>query len=515
MLQITAATAAVSAFAPRISAKRKTASENSFGAVASDPPVVEIGEQILATGGNAIDAAVAAAFAAGVIIPSKTGIGGYGGAMTVALANGKRTCIDFNVMAPSAATPDMYALDAKGNVVGRKNFHGWLAAGVPGTCAGLQLALDRYGTKSLRELLQPAINLAKNNTKKDRYVDFTAYANTLGIFANRNSVESLYKGDIAEEIAATFQKNGGLVTKQDLAAYAAKEMEPYRLHWGEFEILTAPLGSVGLLPLQALAVLKALKWPAKLSANQATHARLEALRLAWKDRAEYYGDPAFVDVPVQRLLSEQYAEEQAAMVKGAVKAQKALQLKLERIEAIGTLHISTVDTHGNYVSVTLTQGSSYGAQVVVDSLGMVLGQGMARFDPRPGHPNSVAPHKRPVHNMAPSMLLKNGKPVVAMGAAGGTKIPNSVYDFFVHYIANHKSMEEALEQPRLNCIGAPMVQLEKSWPKAEADYLRKIGFDVKEGLGAMASAVTYDSHSKTGHGRTRVGNPFQESENVQ
>lgn len=482
-----------------------------MGAFASDPPIVAAGEQILLEGGNAIDAAVGAAFAAGIILPSKTGIGGYGGAMTLALANGKVTSIDFNSAAPAAARGDMFALDANGNVVGRKNFRGWLAAGVPGTCAGLQMALERYGSKSLREVLQPAIVLARDTKKVDRYVNFSALAKTLATFADRNSVDSFYRGDMAQETAAAFEKNGGLVTAKDLAAYQAQEVEPYSISWGDYRIYTAPLGACGLLTLQALNILKALKWErSKDSPEEATHARLEALRLAWKDRAEFYGDPRLAEVPLKRLLSNDHAQEQARLVRSAVKEKKALSLKLERIEQIGTLNISVVDQHGNFVAMTLTQGSSYGAQVSVDSLGMVLGQGMARFDPRPGYPNSIAPHKRPVHNMAPCILFQDKKPIVAVGAAGGTKIPNSLYDFFSHYIGRRKSMEDALAQPRMNCVGLPVVTLEKAWPKNESDYLAKIGFKVNQGVGAITSAVTRDRKTKMARGKTRMGNPFQE-----
>ena len=513
MLRLTGTAVAVSALTPSISfAAKKSSLPGKFGALASDPPVVTAGERILAEGGNAVDAAVAAAFAAGVIIPGKTGIGGYGGAMTIALANGRVTCIDFNCAAPSDAKPDMYPLDGKGNVIGKKNFHGWLAAGVPGTCAGLQLALDRYGSKSLRELLQSAISLTKTTTKKDRFVDFGVLGKTLSTLADRNSVNSLYRGDIASEIAAAFQKNGGLVTAKDLADYKAIETTPYELSWGDYKIYTAPLGACGLLVLEALSILKALKWErVKQSRQEATHARLEALRLAWKDRGDYFGDPNFTDVPIKKLLSEDYAREQAALVQSAVKAKKALSLKLERIEQIGTLHISAVDQQNNYASITLTQGSSYGAQVYVDSIGMVLGQGMARFDPRPGHPNSVAPHKRPVHNMAPCVLMRHDKPIVAVGAAGGTKIPNSLYDFFSYYIGRGKSMEDSLDQPRMNCIGIPSVTVEKTFPKDEADYLQKVGFKVSQGLGAFVSGVTFDTKTKIGRGKTRIGNPFQET----
>ncbi|MDQ6630153.1 MAG: gamma-glutamyltransferase [Verrucomicrobiota bacterium] len=501
----------LSALAPHFSfAKENKISSTTFGAVASEPASVEIGQKILNDGGNAVDAVVGAALAAGITMPSKCGIGSYGGTMMIALANGKVTCIDCNSMAPAAARPDMYPLDAKGNVVGRVNFHGWQAVGIPGTLAGLQIAIDRYGTKSLRELLQPSIALAKNPPRLDKFVNFPALAKTLSTLADRNSVESFYRGDIAQEIADTFKKNNGQVTAKDLATYQAREVAPYQIEWKGYTTYTAPLGATGLLILEALAILKALNWDKLPASPAATHARLEAVRLAWKDRAEFFGDPEFVKVPVQRLLSIDYANELAEKIQVTVKAKKALSLQLERIDQVGTLNISAVDWQGNMAVLTFTQGNSYGAQVSVYSLGMVLGHGMARFDPSPGHPNSIAPGKRPVHNMAPSVIVRDGRPILAVGAAGGTKIPNALFDFFSYYVGRSSSMENALEARRMNCFGLPEVSFERGWPKEELDYLQKAGFKIKEGLGAYVSAVSFNWTTRQAKGKSRPGNPFQE-----
>ncbi|MGI8966460.1 MAG: gamma-glutamyltransferase family protein [Limisphaerales bacterium] len=501
----------LSALAPHFSfAKENKISSTSFGAVASEPEPVIVGQKILRGGGNAVDATVGAALAAGITMPSKCGMGSYGGAMIIAQANGKVTCIDCNSKAPVAARPDMYPLDAKGNVIGRVNFHGWQAAGIPGTLAGLQMAIDRYGSKSLRELLQPAIALAKNPPRLDKFVNFPALAKTLSTLADRNSVESFYRGDIAREIADTFKKNNGLVTTKDLAAYHAQEVAPYQVEWKGHTIYTAPLGATGLLILEALAILKALNWDKLRPSPAATHARLEALRLAWKDRAEFFGDPEFIKVPVQRLLSKEYATELAEKIQATIKQKKALSLELERIDQVGTLNISAVDPQGNMAVLTLTHGNSYGSQISVDSLGMVLGHGMARFEPRPGHPNSIAPGKRPVHNMAPSVIVRGGRPILAVGAAGGTKIPNALFDFFSDYVGRSSSMENALEARRMNCFGLPEVSFERGWPKEELDYLQKAGFKTKEGLGAYVSSVSFDWATGQAKGKSRPGNPFQE-----
>ncbi|MGZ4987231.1 MAG: gamma-glutamyltransferase, partial [Limisphaerales bacterium] len=194
------------------------------GIIVGDVEGVKAANNIFAQGGNAIDAAVAAAFVAGISSPSKCGIGGYGGSIMIGQGDAIY-CIDFNSVAPAAARPDMYPLDAKGAVIGKVNFHGWLAAGVPGVPAGLEMALRKFGTKSLREILQPAIALTAKKPKNPRF-SYQALRQTLTTFAERNSVDSFYRGDIAHQIAEAFAKNGGLVTTKDLAFYQARLVTP-------------------------------------------------------------------------------------------------------------------------------------------------------------------------------------------------------------------------------------------------------------------------------------------------
>jgi gamma-glutamyltranspeptidase/glutathione hydrolase len=508
MLRLGAATVMATTFAPPISIWAKEKNVKPHGVVLGDTLGSELGEKILAEGGNAIDAAVAGVFGGMISSPSKCGPGGYGGSMMIGLANGKITCIDFNSTAPAAARPDMYPLDEKGNVKGRVNFHGWLAVGVPGTLAGMQLALERYGTKSLHEVLQPAISSAKSKPRSDKYFDFEQLIKLFSTLAERNSVETFYRGDIAQVIAAAFQKNGGLVTAKDLAAYHAREGAPYEMQWKGLSILTAPLCAGGLTALQALQILKALKWDESPPGLEAAHARLETLRLAWKDRWETFGDPDIVPVPIQKFLSDDYARECAAQVRAAVKAKQPLSLHIEHAEQLGTMNISAVDKQGNLVACTLTHGGGYGAQVAVESLGMVLGHGMARFDPRPGQPNSVAPGKRPQHNMSPSILVKNGRPVVAIGAGGGTKIQSSIYDFCSYYIGRGKSFVEAVDAPRLNTVGTMDLRIEKQWPRAEVNFFEKLGYKVIDYPGAFVSAVSFDPKTGAMNGREHRGNPF-------
>ena len=255
--------ALVGALAPRLARGAEENSAQSFGAVVGDPIAAKIGETILKDGGNAIDAAIAAAFAAGICAARNSGIGGYGGHAMIALAGGKKiTAIDFNSAAPAAARADMFPLDAQGRVVGNVNTFGWLAAGVPGVAAGLDLALQRYGTRPLRDVLAPAIQMCEEGRyaaavkgiddlapagpvppEKRRNLALAALLKTL---AARNSTESFYRGDIARTIAAAFQSHGGLVTVDDLAAFRAREMEPLTLDWNGARLHTVPLTCTGL-----------------------------------------------------------------------------------------------------------------------------------------------------------------------------------------------------------------------------------------------------------------------------
>ena len=246
MLNVTGKVVLGSALLPQLSFAREENSSNSYGAVVGEPVAAKIGEQFLRNGGNAIDAAIATAFASGITSPSKCGVGGYGGFAIIALAGGKKiTAIDFNSAAPVAARDDMFPVDEKGRVKNGLNYHGWLAAGVPGTLAGLGLALERYGTRTLRDVLAPSIQLCEEGvavakeSKSQSALDASQndprpesvkqkeavekeknlkLAQLLKTLAKRNSVESFYRGDIAQTIAEAFQKNGGIVTAKDLAA---------------------------------------------------------------------------------------------------------------------------------------------------------------------------------------------------------------------------------------------------------------------------------------------------------
>ena len=503
------------------------------GAVVGENTATVVGEKVLADGGNAVDAAVAAALTACIAAPARSGIGGYGGHMVIALAGKKKvTAIDFNTVAPAGARADMFPLDEKGVVKGRINFFGWKAVGVPGVPAGLQLALSRYGTRSFGEVVRPAVDLAEKGfvinkvfagtirncaprfakdpgsaklylqngqpLKEGDVLRNPDLTKLLSHFADENSVESFYRGEVAQRIADAFQKNGGLVTAKDLASYQAREVEPLSLGYKGATIFTAPLTAAGLVSLEAISILKAMQPASATSTGAAAHANLEALRLAWKHRLELFGDPEQVKVPVDKLLSTDYAKENSARVSAAVQAKKAIVTGVAKHTDEGTNNICAVDRHGNIVAVTLTHGGGFGAQVTVDGLGLTLGHGMSRFDPHPDHPNAPGPGKRPVHNMCPSVVLKSGVPVLGVGCAGGVRIPNCVFEVFRNYVLRGAAMNEAVAASRVQCTGTLDVAVEPDFPKETAQYLREAGFKVQTWeSSAVVSAVSFDPSNGT------------------
>lgn len=495
------------------------------GAIVGEPTAAKIGLQVLQSGGNAVDAIVTAALVAAVVSPQNCGIGGYGGHMTLALANKRKvTCIDFNSAAPAAATAGMFQSTEKGSA--RSNEHGWLASGVPGTLAGLDLALKKFGTRRLRDCLQPAIGFAregfpagprlalaiKSVAPQVRQDPATArlllpngepplaadmfrnpkLAQLLEKLAARDSVDSFYRGDFAIEIANAFRNGGGLVTAQDLADYRAREIEPLKLKWGADQIYTAPLTAGGLTVIEALSILKAMKWEHLPDGPEKSHARLEALRVAWRDRLTLLGDPKHGSSPVNRLLSDRYATEMAQKIQQTIHDAKPLPLDFEMTPDLGTVNLSCVDRRGNLAALTLTHGNSFGAQVTVESLGLTLGHGMSRFDAKPGRPNSVGPGKRPLHNMCPSVILRDGHPVLALGGAGGRKIPNAVFDVLISYLTSGSSIEKAIAAPRMHTEGTLSLTLERSWPEETKKHLESIGYHVQAGAGALVSAASFD-----------------------
>ena len=304
---------------------------------------------------------------------------------------------------------------------------------------------------------------------------------------------AFYRGEIAQCLAADFQKHDGLVTASDLAAYRARLVEPLSLPWGEHTIHTAPLTAGGLTVLQALATLQAMRWDKLPAGLPRTQSRIEALRLAWRDRLTLLGDPNCAIVPQTKLLSADYARECAARIKSAVNEGQRLSHTVTRREHSGTIHLSAADRFGNFAALTLTHGNSFGARVTVAGLGLTLGHGMSRFDPHPDHPNAPGPGKRPLHNMVPTIVTRGGQAILAAGGRGGRKIPNAMFELLTEFVVRGQSLDVAIAAPRCHTEGDDTVEFEKSWPASESSELAKLGYNLKTGSSATLSAVACES----------------------
>jgi gamma-glutamyltranspeptidase/glutathione hydrolase len=250
--------------------------------------------------------------------------------------------------------------------------------------------------------------------------------------------------------------------------------------------------------LQALAALKALGWEAwDRDDPRATHARVESLRVAWHDRLSLLGDPDATPVPVARLLSAAYADESAKRIRRAVEDKLIIPGSSDGRSASGTIHISAADACGTLVALTLTHGEAFGAQVTVEGLGLTLGHGMSRFNPRPGHPNSVRPGRRPLHNMCPTLVCRDGRPVIALGATGGRRIPNSLFDVLLNLVGHHQPLATAAAAPRLHTEGGTDLGITKGWPEPHIEHLRRVGYTVAVGPVANLNAVSFDPQTRT------------------
>jgi gamma-glutamyltranspeptidase/glutathione hydrolase len=495
-----------------------------LGYVVGEPVVESIGARILADGGNAVDALVATALAGAITQPHQTGIGGYATHGIFAVDSGRRVvALDANTIAPAAFTRDIFQPDTQGRVPDGKNSRGWLATGVPGVIAGLKLALDQFGSWSFADVLAPAIHLARDGFPLPaslaariaaNRVSFTKDPGTARLFfpggsappagslfknpelaellttlAKANSIEPFYRGEIAQVIADGFARHGGLVTKDDLAAYHARLVEPLRLAWGEHTIHTPPLTCGGISVLQMLAMLKAMKWDKIEDGRQRLRLRVEAMRLAWRDRLKLLGDPEFGPIPKDKLLSADYAAECAERIMASVRGGQILEPDFRTSTQGGTLNFGACDRHGNMAALTLTHGDGFGAHVTVDGLGLTLGHGMSRFDPQPDHPNAPGPRKRPLHNMVPVLITQGTQPVVAIGGRGGRRIPNTMLEFLTQYVVHGKSFAESLAAPRLHTEGSKVVEHQAGWPKPSIDTLKDAGYTVKAGASATLSGV--------------------------
>jgi gamma-glutamyltranspeptidase/glutathione hydrolase len=454
----------------------------------------DVGAAILRQGGNAVDAAVAVGYALAVTHPCCGNLGG-GGFMMIHLADGRNTFINFREKAPLAARADMF-LDARGNPVSAKSLNGYLAAGVPGTVLGLETARREYGTLPRSILMAPSIRLAQDGfilTRGDVDVlevgtaEFRAQPNVAALFLHQGApfkpgerlvqknlaatlrsisdggAPAFYHGAIADAVAASSRANGGLLTRKDFEAYEVTESAPITCRYRGYTLLSAPPpSSGGVAVCEMLQVLEA--YPLKelgFHSSDSVHLMTEAMRYAYRDRNTYLGDPAFVENPIARLLSMHHAEAIRARIQPhRATPSSTLGDDAAADEKATTTHYSVVDAKGNAVSVTYTINDDFGAKVIAGDTGFFLNDEMDDFTAKPGaanlfglvqgKANAIAPGKRPLSSMTPTIVLTDGKPLLVVGTPGGSRIITTVLEIIVNVIDHGMTLQEAVDAPRMH-----------------------------------------------------------------
>jgi gamma-glutamyltranspeptidase/glutathione hydrolase len=512
--------------------------------VATDSQLAsEAGLEVLRAGGNAVDAAAAVSFALGVTRPYSTGLGG-GGFMIIRFGDGRVVTLDYRETAPAAAQRDMFVTARAANPDGPPPSQlGALAVGVPGTLAGHAKAVAAYGSRPLADLLQPAIRIARAGAPIDDHArgamrealkDYDAHpslktscaflydrylgggrpdalggkwvqpelAGLLETIASRGW-RVFYEGEVAAAIASTSHRGGGIITKEDLAAYKVTPREPLLGRYRDYEIITMrPPSSGGVALIESLNILE--RFPLKATAARepaaALHLQIEAMKHAFADRARWLADADFANVPVNYLTSKSYAAELA----GRIRPDRPIAVAGYGVEQLpddaGTSHFSIVDRWGTVVVVTETINTSFGSLACVPEWGLILNNEMDDFAAEPGvanafglvqsERNAVAPGKKPLSSMTPTIVVKDGRVVLALGASGGPRIISSVLQVIVAVLDEGATLEDAVGRPRPHHQWMPdRVTFDRDPVGGAADALRQMGHEVKVGGGAGVIAA--------------------------
>jgi gamma-glutamyltranspeptidase/glutathione hydrolase len=508
----------------------------------------EVGVDILRRGGNAVDAAVAVGYALAVVHPCCGNIGG-GGFMTLHLADGRNLFLDFREKAPEAATATLFQ-DANGQVIKTLSKTGYLAVGTPGAVMGLDTALARYGTMSLKQAVAPAIALARDGyvlqpgdvkILSQRSQAFADQPNVAAIFLNHGrpyevgerltqpalattlqaiadgGTEAFYRGPIAQAVVEASRANGGLLTLKDFADYTVNWDRPVTCTYRGYTVVSAPPPSSGGATI--CEILKILE-PYPLAswgygAVKTTHYLVEAERRAFMDRNADLGDPAFIDNPVARLTSAAYAAKLRADIKpDAATPTAALPAPSGAGgEGSDTTHFSIVDAKGNAVAVTYTLNFLFGSDRIAGDTGFFLNDEMDDFAAKPGAPNgfglvqgkanAVAGGKRPLSSMAPTLLMKDGRLVMVTGSPGGSTIISTVLESILDVVDFGMNVQQAVDAPRIHEQGLPdQVMVEPGYLTPQTEQaLRAMGYDFKvlPSWGAdEAIRIAPDTHAREG-----------------
>ncbi|WP_322514645.1 gamma-glutamyltransferase [Rhodopseudomonas palustris] len=527
--------------------------------VAQERLSAEIGAQFLARGGNAIDAAVATGFAMAVTYPRAGNLGGGGFMLIHAAKTNEDIAIDYRETAPQAATREMFLTDGKPDP--DKSRRSALGIGVPGTVAGLALALEKYGSGkfSLAEIVQPAIALARDgvpvaddtaDTLPDWHPWLSRWPSTRKIFARPDGSplregdrlvqpdlaatlqaiadhgpDGFYRGEVADKLARGIRDAGGIVTTDDLANYQAVVRAPVRGTYRGYDIVAMPQpSSGGVVLIETLNILEGYPMPSLAQGSAPSlHLLIEAMKRAYADRARYLGDPAYVDAPLSTLLSKDYAAKLRAGI-DADRATAATQALPQPKEGENTTHYSVADDQGNAVSNTYTLNFSYGVGLVADGTGVLLNNELDDFTAAPGASNAYglvgfganlpAPGKRPLSSMSPTIVLKDGKPVLVTGSPGGSRIISAVLQVIVDVLDYRMNVAAAVGAPRLHHQWMPdEVRVEHGFPDATLNALRAMGHRIATPLGqTSANSIVIDAGGFHGapdprtRGATAAGN---------
>jgi gamma-glutamyltranspeptidase/glutathione hydrolase len=526
------------------------------GAVATSQHLAsEVGLEVLRGGGNAVDAAVAIAYALAVVEPCCGNIGG-GGFMLVRFADGRERFIDFRERAPLAATRDMY-LDSAGNVIPQASLRGFRSAGVPGTVAGLERAWEEFGTQPRAKLMAPAIALARGGYTLDdadakllasNTAEFATEPNVAAIFTrggkpfragdrlrqpqlaatleaiSRRGRSAFYAGPIAKALAAANASHGGLITLDDLAQYQAVERAPLHCSYHGYSLIEAPPPSSGGVTICEIAgILDPVPlWSYGWNSVESLHETLEAERLAYADRNTYLGDPDFVTNPIAALLAPSYLAAQRARIGPRATPSSEIEPGLGPYhEGSNTTHFSVVDAAGDAVALTYTINDLFGAHVIPGDLGFFMNDEMDDFTSKPGVPNmfglvqgpanAIAPGKRPLSSMSPSIALRDGKVAIVAGSPGGSRIITTTLNVLQNVIDYRMNAQAAVDAPRTHEQWLPeAVDIESASLTADTQSaLQALGytFNFRSAIG-LAEAITIDPHTgmrEAGSDRRRPG----------
>ena len=476
------------------SATREPVHADRAMAVSAEPNATRIGVDVLRSGGNAVDAAVAIGLALAVTHPTAGNLGG-GGFMLIRFADGRSTFLDFRERAPRGAARDMY-LGPDGEPT-RDSVVGYRASGVPGTVRGLEMARSKYGAKSWKELIEPAYELAKkgfplpygladqlgSSTRLAQFPESKRIFQRDGRFYRQGEIfrqpdlaatlkrlakrgpDEFYTGETARLIAADMARNGGLITVEDLAAYQPVERTPVQGDYRGYDVLSAPPSSSGGAGvIQMLRILDGGGFAESGPGSAAAiHYVTEAMRRFFADRAEYFGDTDFVDVPLERLMSKEYALERRKTIdpeRATPSSEIGPGLGQLRPESNETTHYSVVDAAGNAVAVTYTLNGSFGSGVTAAGTGVLLNNEMDDFTAKPGSPNmfgllqsennAIEPGKRPLSAMTPTIISKDGKLVLVLGSPGGPTIITTVLQTILNVLDFGMDIQQAIDFPRFH-----------------------------------------------------------------